>query len=447
MGRFQFTSQHLELVRDYPHLIGHLAGKDKLTQLHSDWILHLWHGPRGVHRSLMAHRGAYKTTACTEVGIIYDLLFHPSDRIALIRETFTEAARTLETIKQYMRLEPIRALFAYAHGYQPRELRSAEGQVLYSFKRSVTKEPSIAAYGINQVPTGSHFDRILCDDIVTINSRLSRAARERVKQGVLEIMTNIIDPGKEVINVGTPWHHDDAWSMTNEAKELVIPDPVKFRPQDTNILSPEELAQKRKTTTAALYAINYDLDTSVRDDGQLFDDPHYGEWRTDLPRHLYHSQVDAAWDGLCTNALTIMAPKPDGRIQAYGRMFEGNIQDHRKTIVLDMRSHQSTILHLETNADKGMLASEFKKTGPVPPYVLSYPETMNKDIKIACYLKKYWDLIDWAPDTDPRYLLQIKDYRVGQDPRDCPDSAASLLREHIYKRDPDGGSRASLYTL
>lgn len=442
-----WTAQHLEMVRDYPHLIGHLAGKDKLTSLHSDWILYLWNGPRGVHRSLMAHRGAYKTTACTEIGIIYDLLFHPSDRVALIRETYTEAARTLETIKKYMRLEPIRALFEYAHGQAPEEFRSAEGQVLYSFKRSVTKEPSIAAYGINQVPTGSHFDRIAMDDIVTINSRLSRAQRERVKQGVLEVMTNIIDPGHEVINVGTPWHHDDAWAMRNEAGELVIPEALKFRPEDTGILSPEDLEQKRRTTTRALFAINYNLDTSVRDEGQIFDEPHYAEWRTDLPRASYHAHVDAAWDGLCTNALTIMAPKPDGRIQAYGRMFPGNMNDYLRDSVKDMHAHQSRILHMETNADKGYLARDFRKTGPYPPSVLTYAEAMNKDIKIACYLKKYWDLIDWAPDTDPEYLLQIKDYRVGQDPRDCADSAASLLREHIYKVDPGSGGRSSLYDM
>ena len=125
------------------------------------------------------------------LGIIYYLLFHPSDRIALIRENFTEAAATLDTIKKYMESPAIISLFEYAHGKIPKVLKSPWGKILFSFKKTITKENSIDAYGINQIPTGKHYDRILCDDIVTINSRLSRAARERVKQGVLEIITNI----------------------------------------------------------------------------------------------------------------------------------------------------------------------------------------------------------------------------------------------------------------
>ena len=67
---------------------------------------------------------------------------------------------------------------------------------------------------------------------------------------------------------------------------------------------------------------------------------------------------------------------------------------------------------------------------------------MNKDIKIVAYLKKYWQSIVWDPATDPEYLAQITDYRPGQDPRDAPDSGASLLRQAIYH----GGGPSALYT-
>ena len=115
-----------------------------------------------------------------------------------------------------------------------------------------------------------------------------------VKQGVLEIMTNIIDPGKSVLFVGTPWHHDDAWSMRNEEKELIIPEAWKYRPEDTHILSPEELARKRATTTASLFAINYMLDTSVKDEGQVFDEPVYGAWDWTLRPTRIFGHMDAA---------------------------------------------------------------------------------------------------------------------------------------------------------
>lgn len=441
---FTWSPEYLARVRDYPHLIGHMVGKNLLGPLHSDWCKMIWDAPGGQHCSLMAHRGAYKTTAITEIGIIYYLLFHPNERIALIRETWTESMRTLETIKRYMKSEAIQSLFAYAHGKPPIAVKAPAGSVTYSFKRSITKEGSIDAYGINQVPTGSHYDRILCDDIVTINSRLSRAKREAVKQGVLEIMTNIIDPGKSCFFVGTPWHYDDAWALKNEDGELVIPEAWKFRPQDTGVLSPEQLEAKRKTTTASLFAINYMLDTSVRDEGQIFDEPSYADWDHNLSPTRIHAHVDAAWDGSCTNALTIMTRHPvTNRIQAWGKMYPGNIQDCLPDICRECSRLKARDLRMEDNADKKMLAREFQRT-PGSPRVASYHEHMNKDIKIACYLKKYWNQIDWAPDTDPQYMMQVLDYRPGQDPRDCADSAASLLREVFYRVDSAKG-HGSLY--
>ena len=68
---FSWTPDLVEKVRDYPHLLGHMVGKTKLKELHSDWCKMVWDSPGGKHFSLMAHRGAYKTTAVTEVGIVY----------------------------------------------------------------------------------------------------------------------------------------------------------------------------------------------------------------------------------------------------------------------------------------------------------------------------------------------------------------------------------------
>lgn len=438
---FAWTPEMLGRVRDYPHLIGHMVGKTKLTELHSDWIKKIWDTPGGENASLMSHRGAYKTTAITEIGIIYYLLFHPSDRIALIRENFTEAAATLDTIKKYMENPAIISMFEYAHGKIPKVLKSPWGKILFSFKKTITKENSIDAYGINQVPTGAHYDRIICDDIVTINSRLSRASRERVKQGVLEIITNIIDPGKSCFFVGTPWHRDDAWAMTNDNNELVIPEAWKYRPDDTKILSVEELQKKRKTTTASLFAINYNLDTSVKDEGQIFDEPIYGPWDYTLRTTKIFGHMDAAWDGTCTNAFTAMAQRPDGLIQAYGKVYVGTFDSCKLQVAKECKNRNVRNFYMEKNPDKGMASGELRKI-PGFPIVHAYNESMNKDIKIVSFLKKYWQQIIWDPNTDADYLNQINDYRPGQDPRDAPDSAASLLRMAYYK----GGGVSSLYS-
>ena len=58
---FTWTPELLGRIRDYPHLIGHLVGKTKLSDLHSDWIKMIWDSPAGERfldeppRSLQDH--------------------------------------------------------------------------------------------------------------------------------------------------------------------------------------------------------------------------------------------------------------------------------------------------------------------------------------------------------------------------------------------------------
>lgn len=436
-GHFALTADHLQQILEHPHLLGHLVGKTKLTELHSKWIWEVWGAPSGEPTALQAHRGAFKTTAVTEIGCVWWLLFHPNDRIALVRETFTAANDTLKTIKAYIKSEPIRALFKLAHKLYPKTIINKSGTVTYTFKKSITKEGSIDAYGIEQVPTGSHYDRIICDDIITINSRLSRAKRERVKEGVREILTNIIDPGKSVHIIGTPWHHDDAWSMTTEDGGTIIPTPFQYRPEDTGILSAEELAEKRRRTSKALFAINYMLDTSIRDDGQIFDDePIRGVWDDTRPSCDYYAHLDAKFEGTCTNALTIMCRLPSGFIQVTGWTFPEHIDKKVEWVRSTLMRYRCSKLWIETNPDKGYVAKMFKRPsarGRLSVY--TYHEDMNKHIKIITYLKDFWPELVWANNIDNDYLLQVLDYREGQEPMDCPDSASSLLARVFYHKD------------
>jgi len=59
----------------------------------------------------------------------------------------------------------------------------------------------------------------------------------------------------------------------------------------------------------------------------------------------------------------------------------------------------------------------------------SYQEGENKFVKIVQNLKTYWNLIEWADETDPEFMNQVMDMQEGVEPDDCADSAASLIRQ------------------
>jgi hypothetical protein len=179
---FKFSAKEVDMILKHPHLLGHLIGKTKLTQQHSDWIHYLWCNEE--HCSIQAHRGSYKTTSVAEVGSIWWHLFHPSDRIALVRKPYTEASKTLGAIARYYQLEVIQALFTFVQGFCPRMLERKENRLVFNFKREITKEGSLDAWGTDQQMTGNHYDKILTDDIVVLKDRLSKAEREKTKSAV-----------------------------------------------------------------------------------------------------------------------------------------------------------------------------------------------------------------------------------------------------------------------
>lgn len=411
-----FNVDHLIQIREKPHLLGQILGKSKLTQIHSDWIQYIWE-TEGQDRCLQAHRGSFKTTAIIVIGAIWWLLFHPNDRILVIRKKYSDSAEVLRTIKQLMSTNEAKELFKLAHGSVPFFRVKRDGKLEWSFKHTATPEGNLNAFGIDSGITGAHADKIICDDFATLKDRTSMAEREKTKSMIREIRTNIIDSGQNCGFIGTPWHKDDAWS--------ILPTTIKFDVYDCNILNEKEIEAKQKSTLPSLFAANYLLKHQA-DEGKLFTDPIYKKWSYNIRKVSAH--IDAAFDGNHTNGFTIMSNKSDGRLQAFGKTFEGNVKNWIDVLEAEYRKRKCMEILVENNADKGYTASLLRKRGM---NVVEYVESQNKHVKITTHLYDRFRDIDWDPKSDEKYMEQIIDYEQGMEPDDCTDSAASLIRERF----------------
>lgn len=412
----------LENLIQNPHLLGHLMGKDKLTEIHSEWIRYCWDSD--LPRALQAFRGGYKSTSIDVVGIVRWFLINPNDRIAIIRKSMTDASTIVHSVKQAMELPEIRELFRFAHGFYPRTIISRDDRLRYNFKSTITPEVSLTAHGIDGSLTGMHYDKIICDDIITLKDRISRAERERTKEMVREISTNIIDPDKGSIWIGTPWHIDDAWNEIGTFADIAM-----YPARECPFITEKQLEQKRKATTPFLYAANYDLELR-KDENLMFSDPQMLKgW--DYSKRSY-AHLDCAYDGNHYCALTIFSAlegqeyKKCKRFQVVGFTYPGNVKAWLNEISRYYRKYKCNWIYIETNPDKGYTATKLNELGL---RTKSYSETENKHIKISTNIYEYWDKLGFSPDTDPEYLNQILDYREGSEPDDAPDSLASIIRE------------------
>lgn len=422
--------QMLAQLRAEPHRLGWLMGKTKLRKLHSEWVHHVWHPTES--RCLQAHRGSYKSTGIVEVGVIWWLLFHPDDRIAICRKTKTDAVQAISVFRNAMRLPEIRELFKIAHGSYPEFTVDQADHVAWSFKSTMTREGNIDGYGVDSVLTGKHYDIIICDDIVGREDRYSMAARETTKRFLEELRTNIVDPGKPVHHIGTPWHIDDAWGYPKrEGDPWKGPKPKIYDCFQTGILTPEQIKEKQDTSTPSLFAANYLLKHQA-DDSALFANPTMVPWWEYGLDGQIHAHLDAAFGGDCTSALTIAQRLPTGEIQVFGKVYPGHISNHYQDIVKQLSAYRVSRFHMEDNADKGFTMrdlSTLTRTYGTGPMLYSYHEGQNKEMKISTVLKQAWSKLRFTDATDADYMGQVTEWTPESTLQDAPDSLASLIRQ------------------
>lgn len=413
-----YTVEHLAAIKENPHIISWILGKDNHSQVHSEWIRFIWGTGKSV--SLNAHRGSYKSTAIALIGSIWYMLFHPEVRICLVRKTYEDAAKGVNAIAQMMESPEIRELFRFAHGEYPEFRMRREGRIDFTFRKSKTPEGSVTGLGLNGNFVGKHFDFILADDISTIKDKLSRAEREFTKVMWRELITNIVDPGKPCCYIGTPWHPDGVESLIT---------PRKYSINDVSILTPEQIAEKKANCTPSEWAANYLLEFAPAENAP-FREPLWGDWLTrDIESPVAH--LDAAYGGADACALTIMARRASQEIQAVGFLFPGSIKDWAPTVWEKMKLYRAKKLYCEKQSDRGYTAMLMKAQGAS---VHEYDENMNKQHKIQTYGSEIWDRLIWSKDTDDRYMTQITDWTYdSKDHDDAPDSMSCLSKLRYSK--------------
>lgn len=468
----KLTKKDVKLLVDNPHRLGHILGYHDLTELHGHWIKYIWYpkdyflnncnwketldyfnslGPTldiekdnlitreyltkemflnllDSKRSLQAHRGGYKTTGIIVVGCLLRLLLEPNITIGIVRKNFTLSSETLKNIALLSEKEQYQAMFYAIYHIYPKIIKNSEKTLTFNFKQTVTPQGNVNAYGLHGKITGEHLDFILLDDFITIDDKISRAEREKTIVRLEEIRVNILNPGKQIAFIGTPWHRDDAWNF--------CPNPLKFDVYITKIFSEDTILEKRKGTTNVTWNANYELKHVAHEDC-LFQNPQFANWEF----HYYNGLgfLDKKFFGTDTNALGFFAKKKNGRFQAIGWVFHENIKEKINFIYEKWKEYRIGTIYTEDNDDKGFTADLLRGRNV---FVETYHENMNKHVKIKTYGYEngFWELIDWDSKTDPEFLNQIMDYVEGSEPDDSPDLLGCAGRQLI------GSTGKSIYT-
>ena len=404
-------SAALELLLTRPAQVARLCGLDRLTDdLHGKWMEEMLLGRSDM--TLLAHRGSCKTT-CLSFAMAAMLLAFPRRNIIFMRKTDEDVTEVLRQVKTLLRTETMRYLSTLIYGAPVDVLKTDMFTVQTSCYASLRGAPQLLGLGTVGSLTGKHADIVITDDIVNLHDRTSAAERSRIRS-VYQELQNIRNPHGRIINTGTPWHPEDAISL--------MPNIRRCDCYHSGLLSEEEILRLKKAMTPSLFAANYEL-KHIAAEGALF-----GECPpTDADPALLRdglAHVDAAYGGEDFTALTC------GRIVRselllYGRLWRGHVDKAMEEIISECDRLLCGPIYMETNGDKGYAAREMRLRGAA---VRPYAETMNKHVKIAAYLRKWWPRIRFAAGTDPAYIDQILDYTPDAAHDDAPDGAACVAR-------------------
>ena len=282
-------------------------------------------------------------------------------------------------------------------------------------------------YNIEVANTHNYYANGILVHNCNIKDRASHAERERIKSVWMELQ-NVRNRNGVSIVLGTTWHKSDVFSL--------MPPADVYTCYDTGLMSQKEIDALKKTMTPALFAANYELKFIANEDA-IFTDIRYlrpcdlsdEEIKLQVkPKDLLDGAVahlDASYGGDDTTALTLMKKLSDGRIIAFGKVWDKHVKHCMNDITMLCNFYNYRTLWMETNGDKGYLAKEFRDRGMK---VMTYHEKMNKDVKIQTYLYGAWQDIYWLEETDPNYVNQIMDYTENAEIVDAPDSGACACR-------------------
>lgn len=401
----------LEYLLLYPALIGRKVGFELLRDdLHGRWLRMLILGDGDV--TLQAHRGSYKTT-CLSVALAIMMVVYPDKAIIFMRKTDNDVVEVVRQVARIFAHDTFRALAEAVHG-RPVSLAHANAtEITTSVYASPRGAVQLLGIGINGSLTGKHADVIVTDDIINLKDRNSVAEREHTK-AIYQELQNVRNPGGRIINTGTPWHKDDAFSL--------MPPAQRFDCYSTGLLDATKLAQLKASMSPSLFAANYELQHIAAEDALFPSFPGVTADATMMRDGIAH--IDAAYGGEDFTALTCARRRGD-TIYLYGRLWRAHVDTVMDAALAECHRLMCAPIYCETNADKGYLGRELRKRGAT---VRMYPEKMNKYYKISTFLRKWWGNVVFLDGTDREYINQIMDYTEQAEHDDAPDSAACVCR-------------------
>lgn len=170
----------------------------------------LQNGPK--RRMIQAMRGAGKSYL-TAAYTAWRLYCNPDTTILCVSAVQTRAREFILLVRRLLdSMEELEHL-------RPGEWdRDGADRFDVGCRTTPSKNPSVAAYGIKSMITGTHVDVIINDDVEIVDNSRTVEARDTLMHRLREF-ENVLNPGGDIIYLGTPQTEDSVYNRLAEHYE------------------------------------------------------------------------------------------------------------------------------------------------------------------------------------------------------------------------------------
>lgn len=259
-----------------------------------------------MKKALLLPRDHLKTSMVTIGKSIQYILNNPNIRILIANQIWDFSRKILSEIKGHFEdksdLPKLFGNFISNHW-------TADSVIIKQRTRSL-KEPTIMTTGVEAENTGGHYDIIFLDDLMGHQNCQTPEQREKAKR-FRRSMIALLEPGGQIIDIGTRWHNDDTFSEIFEKEmdyydvmvrqivengKLIFPkkfnkqfDPVKKNWMHVDYPCLDYVTHLKKSMTTAEFSAQY-MNQPVDEENQLFK-PGYFKTYDHRPERLFVSMT------------------------------------------------------------------------------------------------------------------------------------------------------------
>ncbi len=182
---------------------------------------------QGKHHRLL-HEFRYKTkrgiiwfpiehgkTQQAKVALLHELGLHPSYHYAYVSSTTTQAEKLVGAVaREIIKNNRLREVFPHLSPQRSAVSRSLEqwgsSAIRIEGCPPGSKDPSLAAYGIDGQILGSRLHGIIVDNVLDRNNTQTKLQRDRVLETLQHEVLSRLLRGGWIMIIDTAWHIDDA---------------------------------------------------------------------------------------------------------------------------------------------------------------------------------------------------------------------------------------------